>query len=221
MIPAFGRQPQDANYIYVPDIQQLVNGAFYGSAMTKPTRSVTVDVYNGSGVPMLAEDAAQAFAVLGYTPGKAGNSSAQAQPVQDDTQVLYGPGTERAASRIADQVGAITATSRSSLPAGHVEVLLGSQVTALPAGLETFGGTTVSAQEFAAAAAQDNLPADEMPPASTGATTPAPGTQSVDSALLGARPQAPAHPVTNPAPGSSAGDVTVPVNARYGVPCVY
>ena len=221
MIPAFGRQPQDANYIYVPDIQQLVNGAFYGSAMTKPTRSVTVDVYNGSGAPMLAEDAAQAFAVLGYTPGKAGNSSAQAQPVQDDTQVLYGPGTERAASRIADEVGAITATSRSSLPAGHVEVLLGSQVTALPAGLETFGGTTVSAQEFAAAAAQDNLPADEMPPASTGATTPAPSTQSVDSAFLGARPQAPAHPATNPAPGSSAGDVTVPVNARYGVPCVY
>ena len=142
MIPAFGRQPQDANYIYVPNIQQLVNDAFYGSAMTKPTRSVTVDVYNGSGAPMLAGDAAQAFAALGYTPGKAGNSSAQTQAVQDDTQVFYGQGTDRAAARIADEVGAMTATSLSSLPAGHVEVLLGSQVTALPVGLETFGGTT-------------------------------------------------------------------------------
>jgi hypothetical protein len=189
--------------------------------MTKPTRSVTVDVYNGSGAPMLAGDAAQAFAPLGYTPGKAGNSSAQTQAVQDDTQVFYGPGTDRAAARIADEVGAMTATSLSSLPAGHVEVLLGSQVTALPAGLETFGGTTVSAQDFAVAAAQDNLPAAEMPPASTGTTTPAPSTQSVDSALLGAHPQASAHPATSPAPGSSAGDVTVPVNARYGIPCVY
>ena len=60
----------------------------------------------------------------------------------------------------------MTATSLSSLPAGHVEVLLGSQVTALPAGLETFGGTTVSAQDFITAAEQDGLPAAELPPGS-------------------------------------------------------
>ena len=48
-IPAFGNQPQDANYIYVPDIQRMVNTGFYGSAVVKPAKSVTVDVYNGSG----------------------------------------------------------------------------------------------------------------------------------------------------------------------------
>jgi anionic cell wall polymer biosynthesis LytR-Cps2A-Psr (LCP) family protein len=226
MIPAFGRQPQDANYIYVPDIQQIINGAFYGSAMVKPTKALTVDVYNGSGTPGLAGEAAQAFATLGYTPGKAANPSAQAQTVQDDSQVFYGPGAEQDAGRVADEVGALAATSLSSLPAGHVEVLLGSQVTALPAGLETFGGATVSAQDFITAAEQDSLPAAELPPVTTG-STPAAGTQSVNSVLFGAGPQAPGRHVTNPAPqpskhvGSSADGVTVPASARYGIPCVY
>ena len=84
--------------------------------------------------------------------------------------------------------GALGATALSSLPAGHVEVLLGSTVTALPAGLETYGGTTVTAQDFITAAQQDKLPASEMPPASATA-----GTQSVSSALFGARPRAAAH----------------------------
>lgn len=226
MIPAFGRQPQDANYIYVPDIQRRINSAFYGSAMVKPTKAVTVDVYNGSGTPELAAEAAQAFAALGYTPGKAANPSAQAQTMQGDSQVFYGPGAEQDGDLIADEVGALTATSLPSLPAGHVEVLLGSQVTALPAGLETFGGATVSAQDFMTAAAQDRLPATEVPPGST-VSTPAAGTQSVNSVLFGAQPQAPGRPMTNPSPqsskhaGSSADSVSVPANARYGIPCVY
>jgi anionic cell wall polymer biosynthesis LytR-Cps2A-Psr (LCP) family protein len=226
MIPAFGRQPQDANYIYVPDIQRRVNSAFYGSAMVKPIKAVTVDVYNGSGTPGLAVEAAQAVATLGYTPGKAANPSAQAQPVRSDTQVFYGPGAEPDAGRIADEVGVMTATSLPSLPAGHVEVLLGSRVTALPAGLETFGGSTVSAQDFITAAGQDGLPAAEQPPATTG-STPAASTQSVSSVVIGAWPRAPARPMTNPAPqpsksdGSPADGVTVPANARYGIPCVY
>ena len=105
LIPAFGSQRQDANYIYVPDIQQLViNNAFYGSAMVRPAKSVTVDVYNGSGTGGLAGAASQAFAALGYTPGKAADASAQAQAAQDDTQVFYGPGAGQSADRIADDV---------------------------------------------------------------------------------------------------------------------
>src|SRR6202034_207716 len=118
---------------------------------------------------------------------------------------------------------ALGATALSSLPAGHVEVVLGSTVTALPAGLETFGGTTVTAQDFITAAQQDKLPASEMPPASATA-----GTQSVSSALSGARPQAPAHPAASPTakPSSSgnspAGDSQVVApNAKFGIPCVY
>jgi LCP family protein required for cell wall assembly len=228
-IPAFGNQPQDANYIYVPDIQRTVNFGFYGVARVKPAKSVTVDVYNGSGAPNLAGDASQAFATQGYAVGKAANASTQSQTVQDDTQVFYGAGAGTHAGSIADEVGAMTAagalgaTALSSLPAGHVEVLLGSTVTALPAGLETFGGTTVTAQDFITAAQQDKLPASEMPPASATA-----GTQSVNSALFGARPQAPAHPATKPTAKPSARHTSppsdnqaVPANARFGIPCVY
>ena len=232
-IPAFGNHLQDANYIYVPDIQRMVNAGFYGSAAVKPAKSVTVDVYNGSGAGGLAGDASQAFVSQGYTAGKADNATAQSQPVQADSQVFYGAGAAADAASIADEVGAMTAggalgaTALPSLPAGHVEVLLGSTVTALPAGLETFGGSTVTAQDFSAAAQQDNLPASEQPPASATASGTA-GTQSVSSSLSGARAQAPAAAATKPAakPSASGGsaignDSAVPAGARFGIPCVY
>src|SRR5580692_3577903 len=135
-IPAFGNHLQDANYIYVPYLQRTVNRGFYGSGVVKPTKSVTVDVYNGSGAPGLAGGAAQAFTSEGYTAGKSANSSAQSQKVQDETQVFYGAGAAADAGSIADETGAMTAggdlgaTALASLPAGHVEVLLGSTVTA-------------------------------------------------------------------------------------------
>jgi anionic cell wall polymer biosynthesis LytR-Cps2A-Psr (LCP) family protein len=232
-IPAFGNHLQDANYIYVPDIQRMVNAGFYGSAAVKPAKSVTVDVYNGSGAGGLAGDASQAFVSQGYTAGKADNATAQSQPVQADSQVFYGAGAGADAASIADEVGAITAggalgaTALPSLPAGHVEVLLGSTVTALPAGLETYGGSTVTAQDFSVAAQQDNLPASEQPPASATASGTA-GTQSVSSSLSGARAQAPAAAATKPAakPSASSGsaignDSAVPAGARFGIPCVY
>ena len=207
----------------------MVNARVLRAAAVKAAKSVTVDVYNGSGAPGLAGNASQAFASQGYTAGKAANAAAQSQPVQDDTQVFYGAGAAADAGSIADEVGAMTAsgalgaTELASLPAGHVAVVLGSTVTALPAGLETYGGTTVTAQEFAAAAQENHLPASELPPA-TGTA----GTQSVSSALAGARPAAPAHPAaTKPTAkpttgGSSFGDdQAVPANARFGIPCVY
>ena len=229
-IPAFGNQLQDANYIYVPDIQRMVNAGFYGSAAVKAAKSVTVDVYNGSGASGLAGDAAQAFASQGYTAGKASNATAQSQSVQSDTQVFYGAGAAADAGSIADEVGAMTAggdlgaTALPSLPAGHVEVLLGSAVTVLPAGLETFGGSTVTAQDFSTAAEQNKLPASEQPPASGTA-----GTQSVSSALAGAGAKAPADPATKPSAKPSAGSTSpadgdgqaVAANARFGIPCVY
>jgi hypothetical protein len=188
-----------------------------------------VDVYNGSGAGGLAADAKGAFASQGYAVGKAADSSAQSQTVQDDTQVFYGAGAEANAESIANEVGAMTtggalgATALSSLPAGHVEVLLGSTVAALPAGLETYGGTTVTAQDFIVAARQDKLPISEMPPASATA-----GTQSVSSVLFGGRLQTQAHPTANPTATRSASSASsasdgqaVPANARYGIPCVY
>ena len=207
----------------------MVNAGFYGPAVVKPAKSVTVDVYNGSGTGGLAGDARQAFASQGYTAGKAADSSAQSQTVQDDTQVFYGAGAEANAESIADEVGAMTAggalgaTALSSLPAGHVEVLLGSTVTALPAAWRPTAATTVTAQDFITAAQQDHLPASEMPPASATA-----GTQSVSSVLLRRAPTGAGPPATNPtatpsarSTSSASDNQAVPANARYGIPCVY
>lgn len=212
---------QDANYVYVPNLQQTVNRAFYGSAAVKATKSVTVDVYNGSGAPGLAGGVSQAFAAAGYTAGKSGNASAQPQPLQGDTQVFYGAGAENNAAGIASMVGAQAATSLSSLPAGHVEVLLGQQVIALPSGLETFGATTVTEQDFVTAAQQDNLPASEMPPATATGTTA--GTQSVSATEVGVRAVAQAHPAApaHPAGTPSAANVKRPADVPAGIPCVY
>jgi anionic cell wall polymer biosynthesis LytR-Cps2A-Psr (LCP) family protein len=212
---------QDANYIYVPNLRQTVNSAFYGSAAVKAAKSVTVEVYNGSGAAGLAGDVSQAFAAAGYTAGTTGNASAQSQKPQNDSQVFYGAGAESNADSIASMVGAQAATSLSSLPAGHVEVLLGQQVIALPPGLETFGATTVTEQDFVTAAQQDNLPASERPPASTTGSTA--GTQSVSATEVGVRavaavhPAAPVHPASTP----SAANVKRPADVPAGIPCVY
>jgi anionic cell wall polymer biosynthesis LytR-Cps2A-Psr (LCP) family protein len=216
---------QDANYIYVPNLQQTVNKAFYGSAAVKGTKSVTVDVYNGSGAPDLAGDVSQAFAADGYTTGQAANASAQSQQLQDDTQVFYGAGAETNADSIASLVGVQTATSLSSLPAGHVEVLLGQQVIEAPPGLSAFGADTVTEQDFVAAAQQDNLPASEQPPA-TSATA---GTQSVSAAEVGVHAAAPAQQAAPAQPAAPASSPTTsssykgprPANVPAGIPCVY
>jgi LCP family protein required for cell wall assembly len=139
---------QDVNTISVPYIQQYVHNAFYPPAPTPqsapktstskaaipPASTVTVDVYNGSGVGGLAGDVSQAFTTLGYKAGTVSNASDQSQTLESGTQVFYGSGASANASVIAGKVGG-HATALASLPAGHVEVLLGSTVTAVPAGL--------------------------------------------------------------------------------------
>jgi anionic cell wall polymer biosynthesis LytR-Cps2A-Psr (LCP) family protein len=145
---------QDVNTINVPYIQQYVKNAFYPQPATKKTggtkktasipapSTVTVDVYNGSGTPGLAGDVSQALTTLGYKAGIVANASSQSQNVDQGTQVFYGDGASANAAKIAGKFGA-TATALTSLPAGHVEVLLGSTVTAVPSSL-TSSGTSPS-----------------------------------------------------------------------------
>ena len=52
--------------------------------------------------------------------------------------MFYGAGASANAAKIATDVGA-TANALATLPAGHVEVLIGSTVTAVPAGLAPAG----------------------------------------------------------------------------------
>jgi LCP family protein required for cell wall assembly len=208
--------PQDVNIIDVPAIQKLVASAFDPPPTAQPTgaktatgkgtaspaasavapSNVTVDVYNGDPTANgLATQVSQALVGLGYKAGKVENSSAQTQAVKPGSQVFYGAGTAANAQQIATQFGA-AAVALSTLPANHVEVLIGSTVTAVPAGIAptstaTAGTQSTGAQVIGARAA-------------TGpSTTPTPSsTAGADSSAAG-------------------GTVTVAPNAPYGIPCVY
>jgi hypothetical protein len=128
---------QDANEINVPQIQQMVQEAFYpapkAAASSSPSAQdtaansqITVDVYNGGNTPGLAGQVSAALVKDGYTAGKVANTSALTT-----TEVLYGTGASANASKIASMFN-VTASASSTLAAGHVEVLLGADAT-LPA----------------------------------------------------------------------------------------
>jgi hypothetical protein len=98
-----------------------------------------VDVYNGNNLATgLAGKFSAALVALGYKAGAVDNASDQSQPVTTTTQVFYGAGASANANKIATEIGT-KAAALASLPAGHVEVLTGSTVTEVPAGLSSPG----------------------------------------------------------------------------------
>jgi anionic cell wall polymer biosynthesis LytR-Cps2A-Psr (LCP) family protein len=207
--------PQDVNIIDIPAIQKLVEDTFNPPAAPAPTgaegatptasasaaasvpapATVTVDVYNGDPAANgLADQTSAALVALGYKAGAVANSSVQSQTVQSGTQIFYGAGTSANAQQIAIQFGA-TATALAALPAGHVEVLIGSGVTQVPAGL-TSSSATSGTQSTSAKLVGGQAVVDPSPTPSSSSTSGA---------------------------GSSGtgGTVTVAPNAPYGIPCVY
>ncbi len=222
---------QSANYIDVPLLQRQVSKAFYGSSTIPSTASsVTVDVGNGSGTDELAADVSRDLVAMGYKAGAVENSSPQSQPVQDDTEVFYGAGssTEANAQVIANVMGVQSATPLSSLPAGQVEVLLGSQVTAQAPGLEMFGADSVNASDYVSAAGQNDqsVPANVQAAANTGSQsdvpaysqalgTPSPSASSGSAASSSTSRSVPKKSSSSPAkkPGSSSS----PSNPPYGL----
>jgi anionic cell wall polymer biosynthesis LytR-Cps2A-Psr (LCP) family protein len=197
--------PQDVYQVDVPTIQRIVKSAFAGGPVpvtTKgtqkkkapaalPASAVTVDVYNGNpnATGLAAKDSA-ALVALGYQAGAVKNGADQTQPVQPGTQVFYGSGAAANAAQIAAQFGT-TAKPLASLPAHHVEILIGSTVTAVPAGLTPSNSASAATQSVSARV--------------IGAKTSA-----VDSPAA-----------TSSVSGGLGGPLTVESNAPYGVPCVY
>ncbi len=196
---------QDVNIINVPYVQQYVQNAFYPpapapkssesaaakkAATTPPNSDFTVDVYNGSYTNGLAADVSAALVGLGFKPGAVADASDQAQSVAPGTQVFYGAGAAANAAQVATQFGAV-AQSLTSLPAGHVEVLLGTTATQVPDAL-------------ASASAAATQSANAAPAAGDGSTSPdSTATSSANNN------------------GQSGGPITVAPDAKYGIPCVY
>jgi hypothetical protein len=159
---------QDVNDIDLSYIQKVVNTAFNPPApvaksatpaakkkavVVPPASTVTVDVYNGGSTQGLADAVSQALVALGYKQGAIADAPA-GQTVPSATQVLYGAGASANAAKIAAKMGA-SASALASLPAGHVEVLLGTASTVVPAGLSSSsnssGGATPTPSSTAAA----------------------------------------------------------------------
>jgi anionic cell wall polymer biosynthesis LytR-Cps2A-Psr (LCP) family protein len=228
---------QSANYIVVPQIQQQISTAFYGASMIPAAASsVSVNVYNGSGADGLATDVAQDLAGMGYQTDAVENSSSQSQPVQDETEVFYGAGTatEANAQVIADLMGVQSATPLSALPAGQVEVLLGSLVTAQAPGLELLGADSVNASDYVGAAEQNqqSVPADiqalanagsqsDVPAYSRSSSTPSASVSPSATALSSpaASPSAPGSALTSPSPLPPTGPTSTSpsTNPPYGL----
>jgi len=161
---------QDVNNIDIPYVQQYIKAAFtppatstgsHKSTATKktpvaaPDSSITVDVYNGSEVNGLAGDVSTALNGLGYKEGTVANATSQSQTVTSATGVFYGTGASVNASQIATEFGS-TAQALTSLPAGQVEVLLGTGATGVPSGLSSSGSTSSPSADSSAAAAAGN-----------------------------------------------------------------
>jgi LCP family protein required for cell wall assembly len=162
---------QDVNDIDVSYIQQVVSKAFNPPAPAASGKStvqkkaapipaastVTVGVYNGGSTSGLAGSVSQALVSLGYKPGAVSDASAQSQTPVTGTEVFYGAGASANAAKIATDFST-TAKALASLPAQHVEVLLGTGSTVVPAGLTptSTSSPSPSPSASASAAAADN-----------------------------------------------------------------
>ena len=141
---------QDANEVDIPTIQAAIKAKFTApvpaapssstaksgaqAAPVPPASTVTVDVYNGGTTGGLATGVSQALVAKGYKAGAVTDATAQTRAVTAGNQVYYGSGASANAGKIAGYFG-VTAVALKSLPAGHVEVLLGTGATAVPASI--------------------------------------------------------------------------------------
>ena len=136
---------QDVNLINPEAIEKEVRRTFYPPASkgpapkTKPSKvpslspsQTTVDVLNGGAPAGMARQMSHALTMVGYLKGRVANA-----PAQTNTQVLYGAGAKASAQKIAGAFVGITATASSTVAAGHVELLLASDATSVPANLGT------------------------------------------------------------------------------------
>jgi len=164
---------QAANVIDVPAIQAEVQKAFYPPAAPAPSpdktaaksprtlsRSrTTVDIYNGGNTSGLAGQLSRALTAAGYKAGKVATV-----PAQSSTEVLYGTGAAANAAKIAGYFTGVTANASDTVAAGHVEVLLGTDATSVPA--------SIAAAASSPASSPSSSPASPKPsPSQSGVVT--------------------------------------------------
>jgi LCP family protein required for cell wall assembly len=160
---------QDVNLVDPAAIKQAVRNAFYPSPAAsgpaakpagKPAKpaslapgATTVDVYNGGTTQGLAGQLSRALTTAGFKAGKVGNIASQSS-----TQVLYGTGAAVSAAKIAGYFNGVSAAASSSVAAGHVELLLGSDATSVPPRLAAGSSAAGSSSPTSPAPSSSGLP---------------------------------------------------------------
>ena len=162
---------QDANEINVPQIQQIIQQAFYPAPKSSASASAqasaqdsaansqfTVEVLNGGNTPGLAKQVSDVLVKDGFMAGQIGNTGALAT-----TEVQYGAGASAGASKIASMFN-VTATASPTLGANQIEVQLGADAT-LPAS----AAASTSPSSAASSSATSPSPSPSTSPSSNGA----------------------------------------------------
>ncbi|GBG37915.1 LCP family protein [Mycobacterium montefiorense] len=139
-ISGFGKDPNgsDINVVDLPTIRRIVHERFYSDApaaldTVAPTTSsapalaqpVILDVVNATARDGLAGAIEEAFAGRGYTRGSATTAASPA----DESLIEYGPGADRGAQVLADQLH-MPATANSAVAPGTVRLTVGTQFPA-------------------------------------------------------------------------------------------
>lgn len=94
-----------------------------------PAETITVDVLNGTGVEMQANDVAAAFQAVGFRLGD--RSDYQPQPVANTT-VYHRPGEEIQGLRVARHItGGAVIQAQADVESGHVTVVTGQDFTTI------------------------------------------------------------------------------------------
>ncbi|WP_370424139.1 LCP family protein (plasmid) [Streptomyces sp. QH1-20] len=128
-----GEGKQSVNEVDVEQVRKTVKALFNNkgsdsspkpSATPEKPAPATVDVYNASGLSGRAEATAKSLVAAGYAKGAVGTRAKGGK-----TQVLYGTGADKAGEQIAAKLNAGRATASSMIPAGHVQVILGTGFT--------------------------------------------------------------------------------------------
>jgi LCP family protein required for cell wall assembly len=85
--------------------------------------TVTVDVYNGSGIPGLAASASEDLTAKGFAAGTTGNADSSSYTA---TEIRHAPGEEALADTVLELVPGASVQETSDVPAGTVHLVLGS-----------------------------------------------------------------------------------------------
>src|ERR1700761_650441 len=153
---------QTVNLIDPATVKKFVQDEFYPpspTATASPTPAATglapadttVDVLNGGAASGLAEMMSTALTEAGFRAGEVANTAAHSA-----TEVVYGTGGAASAAKIAGYFSGVTATASPAVPAGHVQLILGPDATAVPAGIGSAASTTPAVSPTPSASSSNN-----------------------------------------------------------------